>query len=613
MDNIVEVFKDKNFNEQTLEFLNNFIEEFDDLFGKYVQREELIKRIQKNFDANIEFTDFEQSATMGRYMRDEKRVLIKEGLPLDVAKGVFFHEMIHCITNRENYIGFPRGLSDQILTNDAETNSVRTAIGITEGFTEYVNRKRNDKYGNTKMDSYTILREQTENLADVIGEDKFLDIAFNNPEELYYAMIEENIVDDEFDVDTFLTNFDVIHAFEQEILVDRMLHGKMSRQEALLFDILGVKDVKKTRIEEAKSGIITTLLGRVKRMPTSTKEEFEEIQRLITKYSNQLNLKDNYETCSIIFDKIAELEEEGIPRDEIFEMLPKESKALAETEFEFRDLMKLEPEMLLEKMANPSIDIYDDIICGEFETYYGSEVVRKIFPCISDKDIGYMLSLHLTDNFAKTILDKGWNPKLMSFEIIDFDYPTGLTFNIYETDGEDIRYLSTFSDANEKYKLEEMRVCQATEKLKLLEENPELDANSILLLGKSGSILSYNGENNYTYISDEKDTYSNDGQVGFFLSEAEQNQRLLKAAAERYKKMTELYAPKIILEDIGNTITERNNQRKVMKVEKKFTPNDIEEATEEVTLESVEKLLEELSEPRYTRKESLEKGIGYDE
>ena len=169
------------------------------------------------------------------------------------------------------------------------------------------------------------------------------------------------------------------------------------------------------------------------------------------------------------------------------------------------------------------------------------------------------------------------------------------------------------TDINEKYKLEEMRVCQATEKLKLLEENPELDANGILLVGKSGSILAYNGENNYSYISDERELYSNNGEVGFFLSEAEQNQRALKASIERYKRMTELHAPKVILEDMESGIAKRNIKRKTMKIGNKFTPQDIEDATEEITLEGMNKILEELSEPLQTRKESLEKGIGYDE
>lgn len=57
MNEIKEVFKDKKFNEQTLYYIENFIEEFDSLFGKYVSREELIKRIHDNLNKNILFKE----------------------------------------------------------------------------------------------------------------------------------------------------------------------------------------------------------------------------------------------------------------------------------------------------------------------------------------------------------------------------------------------------------------------------------------------------------------------------------------------------------------------------------------------------------------------------
>ena len=612
MDNIKDIFKDKNFNEQTLNLIGNFIEEFDELFGKYLPREELIKRIQNNLDKDIAFVDFENENVMGRYKKDEKRILLKNGVNDEEIKGIFFHEMIHCITNHEKFIGFPRGLSAEELMYSGDTESRFTAIGITEGFTEYVTKIRNEKFGQP-INAYTILREQTENLAEVIGKDKFLEIAFNNPEKLFQVMVDENILEDEFEVDTFLGQFDIIHKFEKEILADRIMKSRGRNKDALLLDILGVRDFKKVKLEEAKNGIIKTLLGRVSKMKVSTKEEFAELQALITKYSDQLELKDNYETCSIMFDKIAELEQSGKAREEIFEMLPEETKQLAEYEFKFRDFMTLSPEKMLECMTDSSRDIYEDIIAGPFEIEYGSFIAQNIFPGINDKNIGFALSFHLTDKFAKTMMDRGWNPKLMSFEVIDLDYPTGFTFNVYEADGEDIKYLATFSDANEDCRLEEMRVCLATEKLKLLEENPILDASSVIMTGKSGGILAYNGKNDYSYINEFKEIFINNGDVGFFLSEAEQTQRLLKAAAERYQKMVEIKPGKIMMQSFEDRIKKLEEKRNSIKNQGKFTPLDVEEATEEVTLEKVKKILEEIGEPLRTRQESFEKGIGYNE
>ena len=106
MENIEEIFKDKNFDSKTLYYINNFIEEFDEFFGKYVSRDEVIRRIKENLKENIEFVDFERNGLLGRYIPREKKILIRSGLPEEKLKSTFFHEMIHCITTllNNNYI-----------------------------------------------------------------------------------------------------------------------------------------------------------------------------------------------------------------------------------------------------------------------------------------------------------------------------------------------------------------------------------------------------------------------------------------------------------------------------------------------------------------------------
>lgn len=616
MVDIKEIFKDKNFEDGTLKLIENFINEFDDLFGKYVTREEIINRIKNNLEAEVEFVDFMKPTQLGRYNLNDKRILLKRGMSEEETKSVFFHEMIHCITVKENFIGFPMGFDEVAYLNGEEQEFKHTAIGLTEGFTEYVTKIRNQKYGYTSR-SYPILSEQTENLAEVIGEEKFLDIGFNKPEEIFTVMVEEEIVPFESDVDDFLKQFDELYKYEDEILIDKFIKdsantGK-SGTEALMLDILGVRDSKKLKLDKIKAYIVKTLLSKVKKMDVNTKEDLMSIQERIAKYTTQLGMGTNYEASSILFDKIAELEEIGKSREEILEMLPKSTRKLAEYEFKYREFMELPPEEMLEKMANSEVDIYDEVIAGPFEKKYGSEIVKKIFQGIQDDELAYELSLQLTDKFAKTILDKGWNPQLMSFEFIELDYPTGLTFNIYEADGENLKYLATFSDANDDYKMEEMRVCLATEKLKILEENPILDSNSVLMKGKSGTILSYNGNNDYTFINDSKEIFVNNEETSIFFSEAEITQKRLRAAAERYQNMERVAPGTVILKDIGRRVSTLEMQRDQIRGKRKFTPIDIEKATEEVTLEKVQKILEEIGEPEQSIQETLEKGIGYNE
>ena len=226
MEEIREVFKDKNFNEETLNLIDNFIEEFDSLFGKYVPREELIKRIKENLNENISYEKFEKGKVLGTYNSQDKKITLKENLSEERLKAVFFHEMVHCITNHGDYVGFTGELSE------------KTAIGITEGFTQYVSKVRNRKYG-VELNSYPILTEQTENLVELLGEEEYLDAAFNDPERVFILMQKEGLIEDELDAEDFCDHFDIIWKHEDEIYQGKTAAGK------LLTAIFGKKSRRK--------------------------------------------------------------------------------------------------------------------------------------------------------------------------------------------------------------------------------------------------------------------------------------------------------------------------------------------------------------------------------
>lgn len=68
-DDIRKVFENKNFDDESLEYISNFIDEFDSIFGKYVPREEVIRRINENLDEIITY-DFENDGkreVLGNY------------------------------------------------------------------------------------------------------------------------------------------------------------------------------------------------------------------------------------------------------------------------------------------------------------------------------------------------------------------------------------------------------------------------------------------------------------------------------------------------------------------------------------------------------------------
>ena len=70
---------------------------------------------------------------------------------------------------------------------------------------------------------------------------------------------------------------------------------------------------------------------------------------------------------------------------------------------------------------------------------------------------------------------------------------------------------------------------------------------------------------------------------------------------------------KPILEKEADLMKKLQEEHKVITGRSGFTPEDVENATKEVTLEDVQQVLDEMTGPKITREETFEKGIGYDE
>ena len=57
----------------------------------------------------------------------------------------------------------------------------------------------------------------------------------------------------------------------------------------------------------------------------------------------------------------------------------------------------------------------------------------------------------------------------------------------------------------------------------------------------------------------------------------------------------------------------KGEHSEITRRKKKFTPKDVEKAAEEVTLDDVQRMLEEMTGPQTTKMGTLEQGIGFDE
>lgn len=608
MENIKEIFKEKNYDEQTLNLIENFLYEFEEVFGKYLPREEVIKRIKANLDHSVLITNIDGNKHTGLYDPKEKKITLLEGMDEDAQKAVFFHEMIHCITSYEKFVGFGLEYCDE----DNPIRQTGTAIGITEGFTQLATKKRNERFG-VKFDTYPILTEQVENIAELLGEDKFFDIAFNNPLGLEDAMLDAGLIEYSGEAGPLFEQFNTIWRHEKEIYEDRGY--QKSKEERLLKAIFGLKKPKIYPVENAKHHIVITLLERYDRIDIKTTDELIELFNQTLKYAKQLDIQTSAGIYNTYFTKLDILEESGIPREEILEALPPEMRLFTEYEYKYREFMELSPREQLEKIAESPREVDEEILSGILGDDYATAIVTNIFNGFSDKNKSIDMATQLVRGFAQKIVDEGYDIDKLAFEFIEIDgFVSGLAFNMYENDGENARYLGTFSNITSECDLEEYKACSEEERKRILAEK-DLPDDYIVLSSESGCLILFGGDDEYLCIDDEGYSYENDGEVKYFGSNIEYLRGRIQNSGKRYQQLVQLRAPQKILEEASKSIRTIEGKLDEKRGKTKFTPADIEEATLKgaISLEEIEAILEEFGDKNIDREKIFRKGIGLDE
>lgn len=608
MEELKEVFKEKNFDEFTLNLINNFLYEFGEVFGKYVSKEELIRRIKNNLNHSVSFVNEDDKKRSGVYNKDDKKITLLEGMNEEMLKSVFFHEMIHCITAHEDFVGFGIEYDNEYNGNK---KTIVTAKGLTEGFTQLATKKRNQRFG-IKADSYPILTEQVENIVELMGEEQFFDMAFNNPLGLEEAMINANIVQYYGEVEPLLQQFNIIWKYEKEIYEQRD-YGK-SGEERILNAILKFSQQKNFAVEEAKNHIVVTLLERYENMEISTVEELIDLYNKTTKYAKQLDVQNASNIYSNFFTKFYELEDSGMEREEILDSLPDGIRLFTENQFKYEEFIRLSPEEMLKRIAENPTEIDQGFLNSRLADDYASGIVYKIFPGFSDRDYAIDFASILIKGFAKTIIDKGYNIDLLSFDFIKFGKVGDVAFNMYENDGEQVSYIGTFANMSSKCDLEEYKTCSEEERKGILTERG-LSSEQLVLVSPSGCQIIYSGNDEYSLIDDENFLYKNSGNTIYFGSHIEFLQEKLQKEGMRYQQLLKFKAPKIVLDDNLNKFQKTKKAIEEKRGRKKFTPHDIEIATldGEVSLEDIETILEEFKIVDVNREEIFKKGIGYNE
>lgn len=623
-DNIRKVFENKNFDDESLEYISNFIEEFDSIFGKYVPREEVIRRINENLDEIITY-DFENNGkreVLGNYNIEKKRICITNKDIGDGKKSVFFHEMVHCIMSdaKERKLDF----ITKSLNEDYEYIELKSR-GLTEGFTEYVTKKRDEKYDSKGIKAYPILVEQFENLVDLIGEDEIFDIGFNRPSEFCKA-----IGYDAYEIEDLFEAFNTIWIEEDKIVSDRQL--------AWIFD----KKEDTFQLAYAKSTIIRYLEEIVLSRTIKTVEELNKVFETIERYSAQL---DNWQLTHFenILEKIEELQEAGLSMEEIINGMEELPRSL----FELKNIMdKFEESSNEEKIdtltqeefikAIEDNPIYETKLKNEILARIGGNIINT-YSIDENKEICDML----VNGMAQIINEKGYNIDRLAIEFVDFESNESnvekmlkmffnfdsdsekRVFNLYDTDIGKNTYLGTFlfcyDDITEQKEIIEYSTDISEEyKKKILDQYPQL-RNKVLLVARENQLLGYAGNDEYLMI-DEEDSENEKTRVKsskkdgttYYKSKLEGLQETLKRRKSGMDKMITLGAPQGIINEEMKRISGILSQMSTMTTIPKISLGQIKEVTSEIKDDKIEQVMQEMLTTEEKRKEAIERGMGYE-
>lgn len=286
-----EMFERKGFDPKAIEFLNNFLYEFNDLYGKYLPQEEVIQRINDYLD-EIEFVDEMPEelidSAVGCYYSKEKKVLIKNRELEDKEKSTFFHEMVH-VLRKKIKDDASNAVEDSFYNLDEEDNDNLFAAkelnvqGIDEGFTQYLTIVRNEKYNTSRFAvGYPILTEQAGFLMDLIGKDNMIQGMFSDLENVVDCMKEKMDCEDK-DITHFAQDMNVIWKYEHELELKK---GHKTREENLLSLIFGdaIKASIPSYVKDAQNNIVKLYL----QQKVNNIEEFQLLLENAKKYAKSL-------------------------------------------------------------------------------------------------------------------------------------------------------------------------------------------------------------------------------------------------------------------------------------------------------------------------------------
>lgn len=602
-DMVVRELADKHFDEKKIELISGAIDEFEELFGKYINKEEVIRRLREVL-RDVKFVPELYRDALGSF-NEKGEISLLESLDNEKMKSVFFHEFIHCITYDPKK--GRRGFKEKYEV-DGMDDVVYVGSGLNEGFTQYVTKIRDAKYlPEQKINAYPILSEQVENLVELIGEEKFLDIGFNRPQDLPKEMGEMGDIE-EFEYDGFLDSFDVIWRHEKDIYAQT----RKTLSNILLGFKPGEKDTKSLKF--AKQGIINIFQKLMIKKPINTIEEFNDLYNKISRYCEQLGVPITPELFRELQPRIAELQKNGLSIETILNGVNKEyaifykindfiSKFKRLSAQEKIDLLSRDDEMKTWKK-----DFYynDDILSEALRIEFANSIIQTN----SEEESLGLFDLLLEEGVVQNIKDKGYNLDKLAVEYIcfsskDFSWEKRKIFNFYDTDSDQRTYLGTFGLDSNYTETCDFRPVDTKEDMEQIKQKyPQLN-DAFILTSQRGEIIADMGDGQYILIDEYEEELSNETETSYSPSKLERVQDKILDRTERLRRLKELEAPKLIIEREEQMLQELMQEMAGIDGNKKITPSQIMEATEDISMQEVYQVLEEMTKAK-AKQEKIE-------
>ena len=350
----------KNFNQQTLNMIEQFVTEFDDTFGEYLSPDEVIERIDNNLNYNKKKK--KRSISSGTYNSKHGKISLKDEEDKDRLSSVMFHEFLHCITTKRDsnnnvlYTGFAR----KYTIAEIDEGMVVIGVGVNEGMTEMLTQMNDLNHGRIlEENSYMTLTQQMKNISYITQLSNLINTFLKNPTELEDLLFKNHI-----DI-KFINKMDKISKMEKDRIVkikvfEQKLKRKILKEYTELGDIIceGINHKKVNNLNELK-------------------EKIEIVKNIKSKL-----FVDDYIAFSGIVNDLRELRRTGIDKEKLDMLLLK-----SEVVPNIKIAKKIDKYLKMEK--NDLIQKFDyDQDLGKMEVNGDlNYIIKYLFPMMSKNDI----------------------------------------------------------------------------------------------------------------------------------------------------------------------------------------------------------------------------------